>query len=97
MESIKITIGGDEYSFNSESSEIVLRSADILNANIEKLQELYGKNADYKRILVLAALNSISELYEGNDELEETIKQMENEIDSTKKVLSKVFEDEATK
>lgn len=98
MESIKIDIGGDKFSFNAEDKDLLVKSGDLLNRNLNSLYEYYGKNSDYKRVVVLAALNSISEILEDLNKKENNINILKTEIELTNEILNRaIFSTETEK
>ncbi len=91
MESVKIEIGGDIFSFNAEDSKLLERAGKTLDESIKRLYEYYGKNTDYKRLVILAALNSISEIYEEVDKKDLALKQLSKEVINTDSILRKAL------
>lgn len=61
MEPNIINIGGENFSFMSDNEALLNKSVELFNLQLEKLRKLYGVHTDYKRMLILAALNEIVE------------------------------------
>jgi cell division protein ZapA (FtsZ GTPase activity inhibitor) len=87
MESVKIEIGGDVFSFNAEDPTLLERAGKALDDSINRLYDYYGKNTDYKRLVILAALNSISEIYEEVDKKDLALKQLSEDVINTDSIL----------
>jgi cell division protein ZapA (FtsZ GTPase activity inhibitor) len=92
MEPNIINIGGENFSFKSENEDLLQISAELFNKQLEKLREVYGAHTDYKRILILAALNEIVFQQEKLQAAEDKATALQQELDEIKSALSVILE-----
>ena len=92
MEPNIINIGGENFSFKSENEELLMKSVELFNIQLEKLREVYGTHTDYKRILILAALNEIIFQQEKLQKAEDEVANLQRELNEIKSALSGILE-----
>jgi len=91
MEPNLINIGGENFSFKSENEALLQKSAELFNVQLEKLREVYGTHTDYKRILILAALNEIVFQQEKLQYAEDKVDALQQELDEIKSALNGIL------
>lgn len=87
MKSIKVVIGGEEYSLIGEDEELIIRSANEANRLINEIRAKYDKELPILTITTLALVNSIETMEIEKRKLEEEKHFLMEELDKMKDFL----------
>jgi len=97
VKSIKVVIGGEEYSLIGDDEELIIRSANEANKLINEIKSKYDKELPMLTITTLALVNSIETMEIERRKLEEEKKYLVEELDKMREFLIHYIKQNADK
>ncbi|HOK14056.1 MAG TPA: cell division protein ZapA [Candidatus Kapabacteria bacterium] len=95
MKSIKVVIGGEEYSLIGEDEELIIRSANEANRMINEIKSRYDKELPMLTITTLALVNSIETMEIERRKFEEEKQYLTEELEKMREFLANYIKQNA--
>jgi cell division protein ZapA (FtsZ GTPase activity inhibitor) len=95
VKSIKVVIGGEEYSLIGEDEELIIRSANEANRMINEIKSRYDKELPMLTITTLALVNSIETMEIERRKFEEEKQYLTEELEKMREFLANYIKQNA--